>query len=402
LALLNRLYKKDNALEAHAPRNKAIMTEQKSWYDRWYRLMLFAPVALLIVCLIYMAFFFYQHNDIMFKDVSLSGGTTITLNGDIPQNLESDLKAKIPDANFRKLTELNSGKPIATIVESSVQPQELKSDLEAILGYNLTDENSSTEFTGPTLSSSFYKELMKTVLLAFILMGLVIFLIFGESLRIKAISLALSLSAIELTFSIYSFIGVLVLIFGSGALIFSFVKSKTKKDLIYPAAATILFIIFYIFPFYYFIFLILAILLVTYLIESIPSIAVIFAAFADIVFALTVVNIMGISLSAAGVAAFLMLIGYSVDTDILLTTRALRKREGTLNERIYGAFKTGIFMTITGLVAVLPAFYIVTGLPDSFRQIFLILAVGLFADIINTWLTNASIIKWYCERKGIK
>ena len=97
-----------------------------------------------------------------------------------------------------------------------------------------------------------------------------------------------------------------------------------------------------------------------------------------------------------------MLIGYSVDTDILLTTRALKKQEGTLNQRIYGAFKTGIFMTITALVAILPAFFIVTGLPDSFRQIFLILSLGLFADIINTWLTNASIIKWYCDKKGIK
>jgi len=41
-------------------------------------------------------------------------------------------------------------------------------------------------------------------------------------------------------------------------------------------------------------------------------------------------------------------------------------------------------------------------LPDSFRQIFLILALGLSADIINTWLTNAGIIKWYCDKKGIK
>jgi preprotein translocase subunit SecF len=59
-------------------------------------------------------------------------------------------------------------------------------------------------------------------------------------------------------------------------------------------------------------------------------------------------------------------------------------------------------MTTTALVAVLPVFFIVTGLPDSFRQIFLILAIGLFMDIFNTWMTNASIIKWYCDKKGIK
>jgi preprotein translocase subunit SecF len=128
---------------------------------------------------------------------------------------------------------------------------------------------------------------------------------------------------------------------------------------------------------------------------------VIFAALADIVIAITVVDFLGIRLSAAGMAAFLMLIGYSVDTDILLTTRVLKKKGDSVNHRIYSSFKTGIFMTITALAAVLPAFFIVTGLPDSFRQIFLILTIGLFADIINTWLTNASIIKWYAEVKKI-
>ena len=134
----------------------------------------------------------------------------------------------------------------------------------------------------------------------------------------------------------------------------------------------------------------------------IPSIAVLFAAFSDIVMPLALINILQIKLSGAGIAAFLMLIGYSVDTDILLTTRALKKREGLLNQRIFSAFKTGILMTLTALAAVLPVFFIITGLPDSFRQIFLILALGLSADIINTWLTNAGIIKWYCDKKGIK
>lgn len=133
----------------------------------------------------------------------------------------------------------------------------------------------------------------------------------------------------------------------------------------------------------------------------IPSIAVILAAFSDIVIALAAVNYLGINLSAAGIAAFLMLIGYSVDTDILLTTRVLKKKEVSVNQRIYGAFKTGIFMTLAGLATVLPAFFLVTGLPDSFRQIFLIVAFGLSADIIMTWLANASIIKWYADYKKL-
>lgn len=377
--------------------------QEKSWYDEYWKILFIIPIILTVLCLIYLGYFYYQHNSLFLKDVSLSGGTTITIQGDIDAaNLESSLKQKFPDVNFRKLTELNSGKLIATIIESSASPEDLKAGIEQILGYKLTNENSSIEFSGPTLSESFYSELIKIVFLAFILMALVIFLIFGESNRIKAASIALSLAAVKLTFPNKFSLTIVIIIVSIIALIYAFAKSKSKKEIIYPAIALIFLLLSLIYPIYYFIFLLAIILLLIYLTESLPSIAVIFAAFADIVMALAIINLFEIKISAAGIAAFLMLIGYSVDTDILLTTRALKKKEGTLNERIYGAFKTGIFMTLAGLIAVLPAFFIVTGLPNSFRQIFLILALGLGADIINTWLTNASIIKWYCMRKKIK
>jgi len=290
-------------------------TKEKSRFDRWYKVMFIIPVIIMILSLVYLGVFYSKHNDIIYKDVSLSGGTTITLNGDVDSDkIETALNAKYSDINFRKLTDITTGKKIAFVIESSADSQELKASIEEVLGYKLTDENSSTEFTGPSLSNNFYKQLLTALVISFILMSIVIFVLFR-------------------TF--------------------------------------------------------------------VPSIAVIFAAFSDIVMPLALLDYLGIKISAAGIAAFLMLIGYSVDTDILLTTRALKRGEGTLNQRIYGAFKTGILMTVTALAAVLPAFFLVTGLPDSFRQIFLILALGLSADIINTWLTNVGIIKWYCNRKGI-
>src|SRR3989344_2548200 len=53
----------------------------------------------------------------------------------------------------------------------------------------------------------------------------------------------------------------------------------------------------------------------------IPGLAVISAALTDILAALAVIDILGIKLSAAGIVSFLLIIGYSIDTDILLTTR---------------------------------------------------------------------------------
>ncbi|HLC77839.1 MAG TPA: protein translocase subunit SecF [Candidatus Nanoarchaeia archaeon] len=285
-------------------------------YDKHYRLLLLIPVIFLILSLVYLGIFYSNNGDVMRRDVSLSGGTSITINGEINQEqLETPLRVLFPDVSFTKLEDITSRKEIALIVESSVEPEELKPAIEGILGYKLTGDNSSIEFTGAALSDDFYKQLIFALLISFVLMSIVIFILFR-------------------TF--------------------------------------------------------------------IPSIAVIFAVFADIVIPLAVVDYLGIKLSAAGIAAFLMLIGYSVDTDILLTSRVLKSKEGSVNQRIFGAFKTGIFMNLTALVAVLPAFFLVTGLPGSFRQIFLILALGLMADILNTWLTNASIIKWYCDGKGIK
>jgi preprotein translocase subunit SecF len=128
---------------------------------------------------------------------------------------------------------------------------------------------------------------------------------------------------------------------------------------------------------------------------TIPSLAVIISAFADIVMTLVLVNILGIKMSTAGIIAFLMLIGYSVDTDIMLTTRMIKRKEGTLNERTLGALKTGLTMTLTSFFAFLIALIVVSSFSQVLSQIFLILVIGLGFDIINTWITNVSILKWY-------
>ena len=55
-----------------------------------------------------------------------------------------------------------------------------------------------------------------------------------------------------------------------------------------------------------------------------PTLAVILAAFSDMVVTLSIFNLTGMQLGKGGIAAFLMLIGYSVDTDILLSTMVLK------------------------------------------------------------------------------
>jgi preprotein translocase subunit SecF len=134
----------------------------------------------------------------------------------------------------------------------------------------------------------------------------------------------------------------------------------------------------------------------------VPAVAVVLSAFADMVMTAATMNIVGIPLSLGTVAALLMLIGYSVDSDILLTNRVL-KRQGKLNDKLSGAFHTGIIMTSTTLAAA-TAMFVVSwlGSVQILMEISAVLLIGLIFDVMNTWLTNVGILKWYVLKGGGK
>ncbi|MDD2470658.1 MAG: protein translocase subunit SecF [Methanocorpusculum sp.] len=129
--------------------------------------------------------------------------------------------------------------------------------------------------------------------------------------------------------------------------------------------------------------------------KIIPAVTVVCAGIADITITAAVMNIVGIELSLATTAALLMLIGYSVDSNILLTTKVL-KRQGTLEEKLSGAFRTGIIMTTTTLGAIVAMFIVAfIGQVPTLYNIAAVLIIGLITDIIFTWVFNAGILRLY-------
>ena len=286
----------------------------RNWYDKNYKLLFIIPAALLLFSLVYLYIFIGNTGDIIYKDVTLSGGTTITVfdsSVDI-DNLKTNLKDEFSDLRARKISDFRTGKQLGFFVETKAGVEEIEGALEEFLGYKLDRNNSSIEFSGATLSEGFYKQLRFAIILAFIFMAIVVFVIFR-------------------TF--------------------------------------------------------------------VPSLAVILSAFADIVMTLAFVNILGMELSTAGIIAFLMLIGYSVDTDILLTSRLLKGRGGSVNARVWDSFKTGTTMTLTSIASISVSLLIIFNFSETLRQIFSILVIGLSFDLINTWFANAGILKWYVEKK---
>jgi len=129
----------------------------------------------------------------------------------------------------------------------------------------------------------------------------------------------------------------------------------------------------------------------------VPSAMVIICAIANIVETLAIFNLTGIKLTTAGVAAFLMLIGYSVDTDMLLTTRVLKRKEGTVMSRIYSSITTGMTMTFATLAAVTIGLIFVNS--DVIRQIMILILIGTLLDPINTWIQNVAFLRIYLEKK---
>ncbi|MBV0925254.1 protein translocase subunit SecF [Halomicroarcula limicola] len=127
----------------------------------------------------------------------------------------------------------------------------------------------------------------------------------------------------------------------------------------------------------------------------VPSIAIVISAFSDIVIPVAVMNLVGIKLSLGTVAALLMLIGYSVDSDILLNNHVLR-RSGGFYESTYRAMRTGVTMTLTSIaaMAVMAVAATLFGI-ELMASIGLVLVLGLSADLMNTYMLNVTLLRWY-------
>ncbi len=337
-------------------------------YHDHYKLLLIISFVILALAIIQIGVQTVTTGDFLNKGVSLKGGLTLTIpvNGEqvTPDQVQSLLSKKYPqnDILVQGVSELGTLKAITIQVASDstdkTTVQDLQSSIIASVATLIPEapQQYSAEVVGPSLGAAFFQQTFKAVIIAFLLMGMVLFFYFGQGgWWIKTIVAVLSVAA---SFLIFQAAGI-------GAV----------------AAAIVLG-------------LGLAWLFSRY---SPPSGMVILCAFSDIVGTLAVVNLLGIKVSTAGVAAFLMLIGYSVDTDILLSTRVLKHKHGTVYERVISSLKTGVTMSISSAAAALIG--LLVSQAPTIREIMLIIFIGLTLDIIFTWIQNVGLLRWYIEKR---
>ena len=285
------------------------------FYEKHYKTLLYIPLIIVVLSLLFLGLKYARGEELIKRDVSLTGGITLTVNYEKQVSLvdlEKTLSEKFGEVTVRKLSEVGSGRQVGLVFELQATASDLeviKGEVSKLLGVKLDEKNYAVEITGSSLGKSFSKQLIKAVIIAFLFMAIVVLILFRA---------------------------------------------------------------------------------------LVPAFAVIFAAFADILGTFTLLSILDVKISTAGIAAFLMLIGYSVDTDILLTARVLKRREKPFYERFTEAMKTGLTMSLASFAAFLVAYIFV--ISPVLKEIFLILTIGLVFDTINTWMFNASILKIYLDK----
>ncbi|MBR9699628.1 preprotein translocase subunit SecF [Candidatus Woesearchaeota archaeon] len=288
------------------------------FYLKNYKKFLYIPFIILLIAFILIGIKAQTTGDFINRDITLEGGVAITILYDgqfdkvsLGTALESELGGEV---TIRILN--SAARQIGFLIESDAQ--DLSSTrLAQIIGFienqlntELKEQDYSIESIGSSLGTSFFNQTIRAMIMAFIFMGIVVFLYFRN---------------------------------------------------------------------------------------FVPSAAVILSALSDIIVTVAILNIIGIKMGTASIAALLMLIGYSIDTDIMLTTKMLKRQETELKPAFISAFKTGMTMTLTTLAAVIVA--LVFSQSEVIRQIMTVLLVGLIVDIINTWIQNAGLLVWYVQRK---
>lgn len=281
----------------------------KSIYEKKYKLLVLIPILILLLASSYIIYNKTSTGEFVNKDVSLSGGVMITITTSEPLDIPS-LENEIPNSRIREIKSQTMNKVLGYSFETNeLDIENLKEKIQEQTDFEFAEGTYSIEETSSALSEAFWSNAIKAMSLAFIFIGIVVFVYFRK---------------------------------------------------------------------------------------IIPSSAIVLSAISDIILTIAILNIFNIRLSTAGIAAILMLIGYSVDSNILLTTKIIKEKNKSLIDRLTGALKTGLTMQITTLVTLLCIFLFSPA--EVLKSITLILIIGILADMMNTWVQNAGILIWWTKK----
>jgi len=112
------------------------MKKFETWYNSNYKKLLILPTIVLALSLFYLVFFYAQTGDIINKDVTLTGGTAITIQTEsAAQDLEAHLSKSIQDFEIKKISD-NTGAQLDLIITTKdADVDTLKTSLEEVFSF---------------------------------------------------------------------------------------------------------------------------------------------------------------------------------------------------------------------------------------------------------------------------
>ena len=146
----------------------------------------------------------------------------------------------------------------------------------------------------------------------------------------------------------------------------------------------------------------LFLVILIYFRHPVPIVIMLVSALFDGVAMLSLMGLTNIPLSLSTMAIVLMMVGYSIDTDVIASTYVFKRRkEGGVYNQAERAFWTGATMSVTTLIAMI-VIYAVGFLTRNLTVIRIanVMIYGVLADIVITWMFNAPLLIWVGEKSA--
>ena len=144
-------------------------------------------------------------------------------------------------------------------------------------------------------------------------------------------------------------------------------------------------------------FILMGIILAAIFRVPIVAFTVILSGFLDVFEAAAYMTLFGIKLAPHTIGALLMHMGWSVDSEVLFDTKILKRTEGDPKERALNAMKTAMTMSAAIFASLIALYFFSTS--QLIKEIAIVLMLGAFFDIINTWCQSLSMVLWYVEAR---
>lgn len=272
--------------------------------------LMFVPIALFVASVVILTSNYIQTGDFIIKDIDLKGGTLVTINTNEPVDtrvLEERVTERF-EAGIVSGLKTNVGYGATIQVESGTPASEI---LEVVEEAGIEYLSFSEESVGPALGNLFFEQVRNTLIIAFLLMSVVIFIIYRN---------------------------------------------------------------------------------------LVSSFGIVFASLGNILTTLAITSVMGIDLSFAGFAGLLMLIAFTVDTNIVLTSKVVAYGSDGFMARYRKAFVTGVMLIATITATMVIAMFLSSS--KLLVNVAEVLVIGFLSDLVYTWILNAGLLEMHFNRKN--